>query len=702
MKIVFAIIAMVAMFLSLAGNNADAMCVIDNDWPDKPCYDTSPPLPLSKSEWKKVWDPYYDYKGKEWMEQKKSELDEQIQSGTLKEWIESGYTEQDFANYNVWFYYYVNNKVPAPEGYELDSQIRDEVLSPLKQVRSGIDPNDVVCKSGFELVFRSNGSFPTCVKPTTASILVQRDWASTVWIPPSIPAEYDDVTIKLERTPCFGFCPAYTVSIHGNGTVVYEGHNFVQTKGLKVYEIPADKIKELVTLVYDANYFSLSDLYDAPVTDLPSAITTITIGDKTKSIHNYGNTGPQKLEDLEIQIDEITKSKDLVGEPTFEQPVESDPVSFDEYVNLNNRLGFEMFANLAQEENKNIFFSPYSISNAFSILYEGTRGTTQEEIQSVFHFIKDDQTRRDYSNQIISELNEPSKNYILSTANALWIQDKFPILDEYKYVTETYYLSQTENLDFVTQPEESRQTINKWVEEKTNDKIKDLLPQGSIDDMTRAVITNAVYFLGNWTVQFDEKLTKEDDFKISETETTKVTMMNVEQSFEYGSTDDLQILKMSYKGEDLSMLVLLPKESDLDSLEKKLSVENLNEWRNTLAKKQVNVYLPKFKLESSYSLVDNLTQMGMPTVFEAGNADLTGIYEMPDLYVTGVFHKAFVSVDEKGTEAAAATGIVVGVTSVGPTPEIFRADHPFIFLIQDERTGSILFLGKVTDPTKSQ
>jgi hypothetical protein len=128
MKIVFATIAMVAMFLSLVGNNADAMCAIDNDWPDKPCYDTSPPFPLSKSEWKKVWDPYYDHKGKEWMEQKKSDLDDQIKSGTLQEWIESGYAEQDFANYNVWFYYYVNDLVPAPEGYELDSQIRDRDL----------------------------------------------------------------------------------------------------------------------------------------------------------------------------------------------------------------------------------------------------------------------------------------------------------------------------------------------------------------------------------------------------------------------------------------------------------------------------------------------------------------------------------------------------------------------------------------------
>ena len=703
MKTLVMILAAAVFLVFQAGNQAEAMCALDKDWPDKPCYDTSPPLPFSKSEWKNIWDAYYDFKGKDWMEQQKLVLDKQVKDGTLKDWIESGYSSQNFANYNVWFYYYVNDLAPAPEGYELEEVIHDQkILPPLKQIKVGIEAKDVVCKPGLELAFKTKGNDPICVKPSTVSKLVERGWANKSWSPPVIPTDFSDVTIKLERTPCFGFCPAYSVLIYGNGTVNYNGMNFVETKGSKVYEISTDKVKELVTDIYETNYFSLKDRYEEQVTDLPSAITTVTIGGQTKSIYNYGNAGPQKLENLELKIDEITQSKTLIGEPQPEQPNEPEPTSVEEVANLNNMLGFEMFSNLAQEKNENTFFSPYSISSAFSILYEGARGTTQDEIQSVFHFIKDDKTRRDYSHQIISDLNKPSANYILSTANALWVQDKFQILDEYKDLTETDYLSKTENLDFVTYPEESRQTINSWVEEKTNDKIKDLLPQGSINDMTRAVITNAVYFLGNWTVQFDEKLTKEDDFKISEQQTVKVPMMNVEQHFNYGSTDDLQILQMSYKGEDLSMFVLLPKDNDLVSLEQKLSVENLNEWKGALIKKQVNVYLPKFKLETEYSLNENLAQMGMRSVFEPGIANLSGINGNTDLYVTGVFHKAFVAVDEKGTEAAAATGIVVGTTSVGPQPEIFRADHPFIFLIQDERTGLILFMGKVVDPTKSQ
>ena len=391
---------------------------------------------------------------------------------------------------------------------------------------------------------------------------------------------------------------------------------------------------------------------------------------------------------------------------SIDKPVTPDPQTISDVANLNNVFAFEMFSSLAEGKQENAFFSPYSISSAFSILYEGTRGTTQDEIQSVFHYIKDDQTRRNYSHQIISDLNKPAQNYILSTANALWVQDKFPILQEYKDVAETHYLAKTENLDFMTHPEESRQTINNWVEEKTNDKIKDLLPEGSINALTRAVITNAVYFLGNWTVQFDEKLTKEDDFKISEQETIKVPMMNTDHYFNYGLTNDLQILQMSYKGNDLSMLVLLPKDNDLPSLEKKLSVENLNQWKNNLMAQEVNVYLPKFKLETTYSLVGNLTDMGMPSAFkppfpfDPDTADLSGIDGEKDLYVTGVFHKAFVAVDEKGTEAAAATGIVIGTDSVRPPPELFKADHPFIFLIQDDRTGLILFIGKVIDPTK--
>lgn len=578
---------------------------------------------------------------------------------------------------------------------------QENYLPPLKQVKNGVLPEDVVCKTGFDLVFKSKQNSPICLKQTTASKLVARGWASKTWTGPTLPTDLSGVSIKLERTPCFGFCPTYSVTIHGNGTVDYEGIRFVETTGHKAYQIPVQQVRELVTLVYAFNYFSLDDKYEAPITDLPSAITTVTIGDKTKSVDNYGNSGPKLLENLELKIDKIANTKELIGTPKPEQPSVPEPTSVQEAVNLNNMLGFELFSNLAQGKEENAFFSPYSISSAFSILFEGARDTTQDEIHSVFHFSNDDKTRRDIAHQIISDLNKPSKNYVLSTANALWVQDKFPILDEYKGVVEKNYLAKTQNLDFVNNSEDSRKTINGWVEEKTNSKIKDLLPEGSITDQTRAVITNAVYFLGNWTSQFDEKLTKVDDFKISETRTVKTPMMNVEKNFNYILNDDVQILELPYKGGDLSMLVLLPKENGIQALEEKLSVENLDYWRTNMITKQVNVSIPKFKLETTYSLKNELSKMGMPSAFDSESADLSGIDGQKDLYISDAFHKAFVQVDEKGTEAAAATGIVVGTTSVGPMPEIFRADHPFIFLIQDDRTGLILFIGKVTDPTKN-
>jgi serpin B len=550
-----------------------------------------------------------------------------------------------------------------------------------------------------ELVFKVNGNFPNCVKPSTITELVKRGWANTIWSTSAIPTDLNNITIKLERIACFGFCPIYSILIHGNGTVNYEGIRFVETNGTKTYKIPIDHVKELVTLIDEINYFSLDDRYEIQVTDLPSAITTITIGDQTKSVYNYGNSGPQKLQHLEEKIDEMAQSNTLVGNPKSKQLNAHQPTSVTEVTNLNNMFGFEMFLNIAQGNQENVFFSPYSITNAFLILYEGARDTSQNEIRTVFHFASDDQTRRIYSYQIISDLDKLSPNYILSIANAFWISDKFPILNEYKEVTEKYYSAKTQKLDFITRQEESRSTINSWVEEKTNAKIKDLLPPGSINEMTRAVITNAIYFLGNWTVQFDEKITKEDDFKTSE-KIVKTPMMNTLQNFNYGSTDDLQILQMSYKGDNLSMLVLLPNDNDLNSLEKKLSVVNLNEWKDHMIKKQVNVYLPKLKIETKYMLNENLIKMGMPSVFDPELADLSGIDGQKNLYVTDVFHKAFVEINEKGTEAAAATGITVSITSAGPQPETFRADHPFIFLIQDDRTGLILFLGKVVDPTK--
>lgn len=372
-----------------------------------------------------------------------------------------------------------------------------------------------------------------------------------------------------------------------------------------------------------------------------------------------------------------------------------------EFVDANNIFAFDMFSNLTKGKQENAFFSPYSVSNAFSIVYEGANGTTRDEIQSVFHFIKDDQTRKNSAYASLSDLNVPGHNYTLSSANALWVQNDFQLLKEYADMVKTYYLAKTTNLDFKNNAEGSRQTINKWVGEKTNDKIQDLLPPGSVLPITKAVITNAVYFKGYWSIPFVETMTQDEDFKIDALHTVKVHMMSNNDHFNYASTDDLQILQMYYKGGDLSMLILLPKNNDLKSLEEKISATNLNEWESKIARKDVQMYLPKFTFDKKYTLNENLKQMGIPSAFTPEMADFSGITGKKDLVISNVVHQAFISVDEKGTEAAAATGIIMGPTAAMPRepPEMFRADHPFIFLIQDERTGLILFMGKVVDPT---
>ena len=370
---------------------------------------------------------------------------------------------------------------------------------------------------------------------------------------------------------------------------------------------------------------------------------------------------------------------------------------------LNNKFAFEMFSNLTGEKQENTFFSPHSITSAFAMVFEGAKGKTREEIRSVFHFLKDDKNRRESTQEILLELNKPDKKYILRSANALWVQDDFPILKEFGEVAKKYYLVTTENLDFKTNTEGSRQKINMWIEEKTNGKIKDALTYGSVGSWTLAVITNAVYFFGRWSSQFDAKLTKNSDFKISKQKTVKVPMMNLREYFHYTSKDDLQILQVPYEGDDLSMLVLLPKNNDLRSLEKKLSATNFNKWKDGLMQKRVQVYLPKFTLDTGYQLASSLAKMGISFAFNHKKANFEGISGGKDLFVSDVIHRVFIEVDEKGTEAAAATVMVMiptGRSRIEP-PEIFRADHPFIFLIVNDKTGMILFMGKVVNPTEN-
>jgi serpin B len=365
-------------------------------------------------------------------------------------------------------------------------------------------------------------------------------------------------------------------------------------------------------------------------------------------------------------------------------------------VYANNRFAFELYLQYNEEED-NIFFSPYSISVALAMTYEGARGQTASEMQSVLHFPEDDIVRRAAFARLYNMYNSNNTDYILSTANALWTQEDYKFLTEYLEIIEQYYMGEATDLDFKGKPEESRETINNWVEERTNDKIKDLIPPGVIDEYTRLVLTNAIYFKGDWAVQFDEEDTREADFKVNAEKTVKAQMMSLcDESFNYTVTDTAQIIELPYKGNDLSMLILLPKEDSLDSLEACINTENLNMWRSELTETEIDVYMPKFKLETKYALSDTLKDMGMPTAFSESEANFSGMNGKEDLYITSVIHQGFIEVNEKGTEAAAATGVVMGTTSCSPT---FYADHPFMFLIQDNETGNILFMGRVVDPT---
>jgi len=389
-------------------------------------------------------------------------------------------------------------------------------------------------------------------------------------------------------------------------------------------------------------------------------------------------------------------------EPGDERPVivaddsEATPEGIAQTANGSNQFALDFFLKLSDDE-ENIFFSPYSISVALAMTYEGARGPTAEEMQSVLHFPEDDTVRRSSFAALHNHINNNSNEYLLSTANALWAQKNYPFLAEYFNIIERYYAGNASNLDFVGEPEKSRVTINDWVEDQTNDKIKDLIPKGQIDEWTRLVLTNAIYFKANWLTQFDKDDTRDSDFFVDSETTVTVPMMSIrDESFNYYSTSGLEVLELPYEGEDLSMLILLPSEGQMDSLESNLTLENLAEWRSNLRNREMDIYIPKFKFETKYLMNDNLKEMGMPTAF-TDSADFSGMNGKKNLYIAFVIHQGFIDVNEEGTEAAAATAVGISETCVPPS---FNANHPFIFLIQDNETGNILFMGRVTDPSQ--
>jgi serpin B len=374
----------------------------------------------------------------------------------------------------------------------------------------------------------------------------------------------------------------------------------------------------------------------------------------------------------------------------------------------NNRFTFDLYSYFTKDPDyaeNNLFFSPFSISSALAITYEGARGMTADEIRSVFYFPDDTATMRQGFAETNAGINKGSAGYILHTANALWAEKTYAFLPGYTSIASQYYGANVTNLDFINQPEESRTIINHWVEQKTENKIKDLIPAGVIDPVTRLVITNAVYFKGTWVRQFDKNDTQEADFRVSPEKTVKVSMMQRDDEnavYRYTETDDIQVLTMPYahsNGKELSMLVILPKGDNLTAAEHILDPATLSGIQNSSIQQRVKVFLPKFRLETEYRLSEALAAMGMPAAF-SGAADFSGMDGTKNLFIGDVIHKAFVDVNEEGTEAAAATAVVMKLSAVPeehPIP-VFKADHPFIFIIQDDETGTILFMGRVMNP----
>ncbi len=375
----------------------------------------------------------------------------------------------------------------------------------------------------------------------------------------------------------------------------------------------------------------------------------------------------------------------------------------------NNKFALALYDKL-REEKGNLFFSPYSISTALAMAYAGAKGQTQAQMADVLHFPTgpNDVNATKFQSvfgQIIKDLNArgAAGDYELAVANALWGQKGYSFLKEYLLLIETNYGGGLNEVDFVGAAEAARQTINKWVEQKTKDKIKDLIPQGMLNNSTRLVLTNAIYFKGKWANQFKKERTQDEPFTLLDGQKINVPMMSQTEKFGYTEAEDFQLLELPYVKDELAMIILLPKKiNGVADFEKKLTSENLSRWMGELHKQKVVVSVPRFKMTQQFGLADTLRSMGMADAFSAQLADFSGMTGTRELFISAVVHKAFVDVNEEGTEAAAATGVGMAMSAAPQKMPVFRADHPFIFLIRDNKSASILFIGRVMEPTKTK
>ncbi|KFW97006.1 Serpin B10 [Phalacrocorax carbo] len=367
----------------------------------------------------------------------------------------------------------------------------------------------------------------------------------------------------------------------------------------------------------------------------------------------------------------------------------------------NTSFALDFFKHECQEDgDKNILFSPLSISSALATVYLGAKGNTADQMAKV-KIGKSGNIHTGF-NALNFEINQPTKNYLLKSVNWLYGEKTLPFSKEYLQLSKKYYNAEPQSVDFVGAADEIRREINSTVEHQTEGKIQNLLPPGSVDSLTRLVLINALYFKGNWATKFEAEATRQRPFRINAHTTKSVPMMYLSDKFNwtYAESAQTDVLELPYVNNDLSMFILLPSDiTGLRKLERELTFENLSAWTSPelMDKMKVEVYLPRFTLEEKYSLKSTLSKMGIQDAFTEGQADFTGMSENGELVLSQVFHKCYLEVNEEGTEAAAASSAALASRSLGATV-IFVADHPFLFFIRHNQTKSILFLGRFSSP----
>lgn len=376
-------------------------------------------------------------------------------------------------------------------------------------------------------------------------------------------------------------------------------------------------------------------------------------------------------------------------------------------VDGNNKFAVSMYQALNKEiDPKNLVFSPHSISLALAMTYAGAGGKTAAEMKQVLKITLPQERYHQSWNNLDQWLairsngkNNIEEGYNLRITNAVWAQQGYPFLDTYLNLLARYYGSGLQTTDFEKYPEESRFAINQWAADQTEQKIKDVIPAGAIHPLTRMALVNAIYLSAPWLQPFDEKITNDGLFSLPDGRRITVPFMVQTQNIPYYVDDSIKMVALPYSGDQLSMIIIMPEAGTFQQFISQLDIQEINSLMDKQNNGEVEIKVPRFRLENDFNLNEILEKLGMNLAFDLDQADFSGMEPARELYIDQVIHKAYIDVNEAGTEAAAATAVLMTVKGFNPEePQMITFDHPFLFIIQDNESGAILFIGQVINP----